>query len=243
MTFKKFNPVAIAIFVILAAGMIFYAMRSLQPESGKTSSEEITSPTPEQTQVPVTTTIPPNQDSTPTSDDTATNDPQTQKQLQILEEILASHNDNDPRMDHDLMVLSENTKSKFRDKYKSLPAEKRNDRGTIVFLLGRNMTSAADFDFMKDVLSEPPCLSLSDCSTTEVGGDSKGHDEHQGSGFAMVLAYPQIVALHSLQGYLNNKSSDATMSDRARDLISDAKHSRVSEVSKMADSIDSKLSH
>ncbi|HEX7674957.1 MAG TPA: hypothetical protein VF412_12335 [Bdellovibrio sp.] len=242
MTSKKFNPVAIAIFMILAAGMIFYALRSLQPDSGKNSSEEIASPTPEQTQIPVTTTVPPNQDNVPVSNETAS-DSQTQKQLQILEEILASHNDNDPRMDHDLMILGENTKAKFREKYKSLPVEKRNDRGTIVFLLGRNMTSAADFDFMKDVLSEPPCLSLSDCSTIEVGGDNKDHDEHQGSGFAMVLAYPQIVALHSLQGYLNNKSADAAMSDRARDLISDAKHSRVNEVSKMAESIESKLTH
>ncbi len=66
-------------------------------------------------------------------------DPQAEEQVRILEDILTTRNDNDPRMDRDLMILNENAKMRFILKYKSLPAEQRNDRGTIVFLLGRNI--------------------------------------------------------------------------------------------------------
>lgn len=80
----------------------------------------------------------------------------TATQLRILGEIFVSKNDNDPRLDSDLRKLDEEAKAAFRAKYRALPPELRNERGTIVFLLGRNLTTAGDYAFMKNVLSEPP---------------------------------------------------------------------------------------
>jgi len=76
----------------------------------------------------------------------------TALQARILDQILSSKNDDDPRLDTDLKLLSEETKTVFRAKYRAMPPEKHNERGTIVFLLGRNLKTAQDYLFFKEVL-------------------------------------------------------------------------------------------
>lgn len=106
--------------------------------------------------------------------------------LRLLDDILVSRNDNDPRLDRDFQGLSAETKQRFRLRYRQLAPERRNERGTIVYLLGLNLGSAADWDFLREVVSEPPCLSLADCSRP--GAASEMGDE-------VTLAYPALVAL------------------------------------------------
>lgn len=239
------NPKTKSLLLFSAAGLVLllitvkllrqsWSADKAPAPSTQTSSQTTTVPT--DTAKPVTT-------ATAAADSSLAQaaDPKAHEQLTALEEILQSHNDNDPRMDRDLMILSEPAKALFRQKYRQLAAEKRNDRGTIVFLLGRNLTTTADFDFLNEVMSEAPCLSLSDCSKTETGGMNRDSDEHQG-GFTTALAYPQLVTLHSLEGYLQ-KSAQGALNDKARDIVAQAKHSTIPEVSKMADAIDSKTAH
>jgi len=90
-------------------------------------------------------------------------------------------------LDRDFKGLSAAEKRAFREKYRSLPREKVNERGTIVYLLGKNLSEAADWAFMKRVVSEPPCFSLADCSKKSADAPSPGDE--------VTLAYPQLVAL------------------------------------------------
>jgi hypothetical protein len=154
-------------------------------------------------------------------------DPTALSQLRILEEILDSRNDNDPRLDRELRVLSPAAKELLRAKYMAVPWEKRNDRGTIVYLLGRNLTSTADFRFLQEVVREAPCLSLSDC--TKSAAPSSGTDEHSQMGMAITLAYPQIVALQSIHAY----AGDAFKKE-ASEVLSAGRHSSIPVVSQMA---------
>ena len=66
-------------------------------------------------------------------------------QLATLEEILGSRNDNDPRLDRGFVGLSPEARELFREKYRSLAPERRNERGTIVYLLGKNLQTADDW--------------------------------------------------------------------------------------------------
>lgn len=165
-------------------------------------------------------------------------DPKAEEQVRALEEVLKSHNDNDPRLDKDLKVLNDNAKMRFKDLYSKIPHEKRNDRGTIVFLLGRNIDSSKDLEFFKDVLNEAPCRSLDDCNKIETGGALKENDEHQGGGYAVTLVYPQLVALKSLESFLK-KHPEKNLAEKTKDLIALAKHSTIPEINKMAESIES----
>lgn len=160
-------------------------------------------------------------------------DPVVSSQLKTLSEILSSRNDNDPRLDTELKTLSELAKEKIREMYKALPSEKRNERGTLVFLLGRNLSSPADFEFMRNVLLETPCRSLADCTKNPAVSFSPNQDEHPAAQGAL-LAYPQLVALQSLEKYL---ATDDGYKELALDLVKSAESSQVLEVRKMATSI------
>jgi hypothetical protein len=123
----------------------------------------------------------------------------------ILTQILASKNDNDKRLDTEFKNLSPGTKYLLKQKYASLPAEARNERGTIVFLLGRDLASsgtAADFQFFDQVGAEPPCRSLGDCSQETKAGPEDSHEE---TAIGVTLSYPQQVLLHTLQDYLSQQ--------------------------------------
>lgn len=120
------------------------------------------------------------------------------EQVKLLREILTSRNDNDHRLDSKLKVLSTDAKKLFREEYRASPPESRNDRGTIVFLLGRNLSENSDFKFLDGVLSEDLCMSLFNCGQAENINLIEG-DTHSD----LLLVYPQIVALKSLDDFIS----------------------------------------
>jgi len=168
--------------------------------------------------------------------------PPAQK-LAELEEILRSNNDNDPRLDGDFNELSPQTKELFRRKYAQTPQEDRNARGTIVFLLGRNLDSAEDWAFLRAVVGEPPCLSLADCSRKDASPSS---DPHHEGGLAVTLAYPQMVALKQVERVLEGirRSSGRGRGpalQEARSILRIAQSSREPMVGETASEIERRL--
>jgi hypothetical protein len=148
-----------------------------------------------------------------------------------LNEVLASRNDNDPRLDRELRVLSPSARKLMRARYDELAAEKRNERGTIVFLVGRNLEGAQDFDFMSAVVNEAPCRSLKDCQAADAmdSKDSTGAE----MGIDVTLNYPQIVALKSLERLLSGSPSE-DQRGKAIKVIREAMGSPVRAVSGLA---------
>jgi hypothetical protein len=110
------------------------------------------------------------------------------RKLSVLFEILRSKNDNDPRLDSELRELTPNLKKAMEKKYYEVAVEKRNERGTIVFLVGRAISDKADVDFLKGVILEKACLGLHDCDKAE---NLNGVDETTAN-------YPQLTALRAL---------------------------------------------
>lgn len=115
------------------------------------------------------------------------------KAWKTFESILQTKNDNDSRMDQDLKKLSPEMRKALFEKYNSLPAEDRSDRGLITFLIARDITTPDDLSFLKSVFEESPCLSLADCKT--VGPD----DPHFSSVNQTTLNYPQLNTLFQLE--------------------------------------------
>lgn len=110
--------------------------------------------------------------------------------LRELKQILASANDNDPRLDTDFKNMPRDLKHELTATYTELPREKFNDRGTIVFLLGRDFNSPEDVEFLLSVLAEPTCKGLVNCGRPDKGEESPAD--------AITLAYPQLNALRAL---------------------------------------------
>ncbi len=166
---------------------------------------------------------------------------ETRKKLAVLNEILASRDDNDPRMDRDLKNLSVEAKQALRERYRTLTPEDRNGRGTVVFLIGRELQSAEDVAFLADVLSEAPCLSLADCSRdTSV---SRGADIHQDEGIGVTLSYPQIVSLVSIERFLEKSGGQIppALRDSIARAVRSAESSPVPAVAQRAHRLASKL--
>lgn len=152
------------------------------------------------------------------------------KQLEILKEILASRNDNDPRLDRDFKTLSPEAKRLFRQEYRRIPPERRNERGTIVYLLGRNPLSPEDWAFFRDVVSEPPCLSLANCARKMSRGE-----QHGMLGLEVTLAYPQLVALKQVERAIEEaRRTGGQSSGEALRVIKSAANSQAPVVAKMA---------
>lgn len=149
--------------------------------------------------------------------------------LAVLSDILEKKNDNDLRLDQDLKILSPGTKELFKRRYHDYAAEKLNERGTVVFLLGRNLNTIEDFEFLGNVLSEAPCLSMADCNK-----DSARASAHLESNTELDLAYPQIVALKSLERYLFSEHPTAAFLERALSQLRIAQNSKVHKVSELA---------
>jgi hypothetical protein len=154
--------------------------------------------------------------------------------LEILEEILKTKNDNDPRLDKEFKNLSNGAKELLREKYTALPAEKRNEKGTVVFLLGKNLKEADDFRFLEKVLSEPPCYNLANCKDSGGVSHDSGHDE---MGAAVTLAYPQLVSLKVVERYLADKNPENNRKDLAMRVIESGKTSPVKAVSNLAEKL------
>jgi hypothetical protein len=87
-------------------------------------------------------------------------------------------------------------KAALVEKYRMTPKEDRNGQGTVVFLLGREMKTTEDIAFMQEVVTEKPCLSLSDCGRESAL--DKGEQSHLSGVNGVTLAYPQLVAIHAL---------------------------------------------
>lgn len=150
-------------------------------------------------------------------------DPAAPARLKLLESVLEAGDDNDPRLDRDFDDLSDADKRLFRKKYREVPAERRNARGTIVYLLGRNLKSPEDWAFLRAVASEAPCLSLADCSKA-----AKDGDDHRSLGAEVSLAYPALVALKQAEWALQKDPREAWSVIRA------AKESQIPAVAKAA---------
>jgi hypothetical protein len=155
-------------------------------------------------------------------------EPKDQRKIVILQQILASHNDNDPRMDIDLKDLSPEVKKAMVGLYADMPTEKRNDRGTIVFLIARQIGDKADVDFLKSVLMEKPCLSLSDCTKSALpAGGETAHLE----GISEVTAnYPQLTAMkQSIEQYRimmgSPEGKEHQLASRVLEMFTEATHS------------------
>lgn len=122
-------------------------------------------------------------------------------QLQVLADILQSKNDNDPRMDQILKNLSEPVKAALREQYAQTKPELRNERGTIAFLLGRELKEGrgnrADVDFLASVLMEKPCRSLSDCS--KAPSSQSPEEQHLEAIHETTVHYPQLMSLRQVR--------------------------------------------
>ncbi|MBI5881892.1 MAG: hypothetical protein HZB91_02160 [Elusimicrobia bacterium] len=152
--------------------------------------------------------------------------------LRTLSMILLSRNDNDPRLDKDFNELSPGAKALFRGMYGKLPPERRNERGTIVYLLGRNLASAEDWAFLASVAGEPPCLSLADCSK-----DAPAAEEHLGD--EVTLAYPSLVALKSAEAAL--AAGDARTRAKARSVVAAGRTSKMPAVLRLSGRLEAEL--
>ena len=163
--------------------------------------------------------------------------------LKTLDEILDSRFDNDPRMDTELKDLSPALKERLRSKYSEIPSEKRNDRGTIVFLLGREINTTKDVEFLQEVLAERPCLGLESCSQ-----DMRTSGSHAEGGLEVTLAYPQVVALKSMEGFLERADQNGMLRDRTPLVgavfrsLENGKSSQVPLVSRMARELQERYS-
>jgi hypothetical protein len=162
---------------------------------------------------------------------------EAEKKIKILEEIFQSKNDNDPRLDQEFNQLSDADKAALEKKYTELKQESRNERGTIVFLIGKTLNSEKDFDFMKKVLSEAPCLSLSDCSRAT--GPSGDQESHLSDVNKITLEYPQIVAMKSIERYLSSHPPSSTLIQ----VLQEAGRSKSPIVSQMATSLAGHISN
>jgi hypothetical protein len=123
--------------------------------------------------------------------------PREQAQMKALSEIFTSRNDNDPRIDTELKDFSPAMKHALATRYARITAEKRNEKGTIVFLLGREISSKEDVGFLKEVLLEKPCMSLQDCSKAPAA--EAGADEHLDTINETTIRYPQLMAIRALR--------------------------------------------
>jgi hypothetical protein len=147
----------------------------------------------------------------------------------LLDEILASHDDNDPRLDSAFNALSAADKAAFREKYRALPREQRNQRGTVVYLLGKNLSTPEDWAFMAAVAGEPPCLSLADCAKPSATAPELGD--------AVTLAYPSLVALKQAERALKEGRDEKD----ARAVVAAGRASGMRAVSRLAGRIAAEL--
>jgi hypothetical protein len=156
-----------------------------------------------------------------------------------LDSVLASHNDNDPRLDSELKELGEPAKALFVQKYESLPAEKRNALGTIIFLLGRNLRTENDLAFFEKVINST-CRSMENCEADPTPGERA--NLHAEAGMELSLAYPQVMALKGLERVLQDGPGNP-LYQHSLELLNSASHSRTAKVAQVAQSILNQIHH
>lgn len=171
--------------------------------------------------------------------------PEEKAQLQVLSEIFQSKNDNDPRMDQVLKNLSEPVKAALQKQYQDTKAEMRNERGTIAFLIGRELRdgrgSKTDVQFLKNVLMEKPCLSLMDCSKPS---NSQSVEEQHLEGIHETTAhYPQLMDLRYLKQSLEGGNLSSELRAEVILTLEAARNSPNARVAQEAQAILAGLSH
>jgi hypothetical protein len=135
----------------------------------------------------------------------------------ILSQVLKDQADNDPRVDKELSRLNQKERLDFRAKYRSLKPEALKNRGLIVYLLGRNIVTQGDLDFMAEVLNERGCLSLSNCAVTDGNTFSE-------SALATQLSFPKLMAIAALKAKLSSHPS-IKMRKAIKDVLQSARGS------------------
>ncbi len=134
--------------------------------------------------------------------------------LALLEEVLETRTfDTDSRVDTELKNISPALKAALAQKFSTLPAEKLNQRGSIVFLIGRSASAPSDFHFLTEVAGSPACLSLRNCTHSE---PSEGAHASGSSGESTTLRYPQWVALQELREQASNEHLAEPLREQAR---------------------------
>jgi len=165
--------------------------------------------------------------------------PEEQKKWLMLEQILESKNDNDPRIDTELKGLSPLFKTTLALHYNDLKPERFNERGTLVFLVGREIVNPADVDFMRIVLAEKPCLSVSDCSRPPAA--TAGEDDHRELVNETTMRYPQLMALRALKQrwreLLKDSSGQGDLMRQIRETLEEASRSPDPRIADEAKSI------
>jgi hypothetical protein len=161
--------------------------------------------------------------------------PEDQKKLQVLQEILSSKNDNDPRVDSELKNLSPALHHSAIELYQKLPAENRNGRGFLVFLISRDLQYPEDYQFLQSIYEESPCLSLENC------GQTQNADPHLSGVTNISLVYPQMVALYQIEKKLNQKMDLTSSSDQLRSIVIQAENFAAPSVQKKATEISQRL--
>ena len=184
-------------------------------------------------------------DSNAITTSTATNlstqpiNPEVAEKLLVLAEIFKSKNDNDPRMDQVLKNLSEPVKLALQKQYAETKMEMRNERGTIAFLIGRELAegrgSLTDIEFLKNILLEKPCLSLLDCSKASTGGSSE--EEHLEGIHETTAHYPQLMDLRYLKQALESGNLTPEMKASIIATLEAARHSPNERVVQEAEAI------
>lgn len=155
----------------------------------------------------------------------------------VLEEILNSKNDNDPRMDREFKNMTLEMHEALFKKYASLQMENRNGRGLIAFLVARDLKSPADAEFLRKIFQESPCTSFEDCKNV-------GNDDPHFSGINQTsLTYPQLASLYQLESKLEKGPEilkDPNMRDEIIALLKQAADFPVPVVQQKAEEIKSK---
>jgi hypothetical protein len=154
------------------------------------------------------------------------------KKISELQEILDSKNDNDPRLDSDFKDLNENEKASLQGRYLSYRPESLNERGTLVFLLGRNIKTEEDVRFMQHVLKEKPCLSLENCAAQ--APKATGEAAHEASVNDVTLVYPQIVSIKSMENLLFKNPTDSKLKPLVLKALEEASSSKSPLIANMA---------
>lgn len=223
------NKKGVALVVVLVALVAGIALSLLRRPAPLVIERVSDSPSYSETnsQVPTAPVTPASTDAPATAHD--------REQASLFDQVIASKNDNDPRFDTDLRVLAPGARALLRERYANFAPEKRNERGTTVFLLGRNLETPEDFEFMGQVLSEAPCRSLESCDRDSPAETRE--NAHHDIGVEVTLAYPQIVALKSLERVLSTPGADPALVSQAMAKIRAARDSKVRRVSEMAESL------
>jgi hypothetical protein len=227
--------------VLLLAGFLIYNYRNRPHHKEPTGLGPIRKSLPQTSTEPSTSLTAAKPSATPPAAALIEAAPKTlsvdeQKKWEALREILSSKNDNDPRLDKDLKNLSQNFHAELYDVYQKLPMEKRNERGLVAFLIARDLKSEKDFDFLKSIYNESPCLSLGDC-TTRAASDPHLSNIDEGS-----MNYPQLTVLYQLQSQLNAKNKafeNGGFREQLKGLLTQAAQFPVPNVQKKAEEIRS----